>query len=143
MSGTKLPEVHRVRKELNPNLRPEKQHTMPQKGMTEKLHIGQGRAALRRRHAPDCINHPFGVTRRIPERSKMATGITNNPQHTSATCDRGINNDKSFSPHVLLYPLHKPLLKQHDMDKAIPKNNSDGINLDIEEKISISRGHHI
>ena len=36
MSGTKLPEVHGVRKELNPNLRPEKQHAMPKKGMTEK-----------------------------------------------------------------------------------------------------------
>ena len=43
-SGTKLPEVHRVRKELDPNLRPEKQHAMPKKGVTEKLHIGQGRA---------------------------------------------------------------------------------------------------
>ena len=30
-SGTKLLEVHRVRKELDPNLRPEKQHTMPKK----------------------------------------------------------------------------------------------------------------
>ena len=84
MSGTKLPEVHGVRKELNPNLRPEKQHAMPKKGMTEKPHIGQGRAGLRRKHAPDCIDQPFDVTRRIPERSKMATGITNNPQHTSA-----------------------------------------------------------
>ena len=41
MSSTKLPEVHRVRKELNPNLRQEKQHAMPKKGMTEKLRIGQ------------------------------------------------------------------------------------------------------
>ena len=31
MSSTKLPEVHGVRKELNPNLRPEKQHAMPKK----------------------------------------------------------------------------------------------------------------
>ena len=31
MSGTKLPEVHGVRKELNPNLRPEKQHAMSKK----------------------------------------------------------------------------------------------------------------
>ena len=35
MHGTKLPEVHRVRKELNPNLRPEKQHAMTKKGITE------------------------------------------------------------------------------------------------------------
>ena len=40
-SSTKLPEVHGVRKELNPNLRPEKQHAMPKRGMTEKPHIGQ------------------------------------------------------------------------------------------------------
>ena len=75
-SSTKLPEVHRVRKELNPNLRPEKQHTMPKKGMTERLHIGQGRAGLRRKHEPDHINQPSDVTRRIPERSKIATGKT-------------------------------------------------------------------
>ena len=56
MSGTKLPEVHGVRKELNPNLRPEKQHAMPKKGMTERTCIGQGRAGLRKKHEPDCIN---------------------------------------------------------------------------------------
>ena len=49
---------------------------MPKKGMTEKPHIGQGRAGLRRKHAPDCIDQPFDVTRKIPERSKTATGIT-------------------------------------------------------------------
>ena len=139
-SGTKLPEVHGVRKELNPNLRPEKQHATPKKGMTEKLHIGQGRAGLRRKHAPDGINQPFDVTRKIPERSTMATGITNNPQHTTATCDRGINNNKSFSPDVLLHPLHKPLLKWQDMEKAIPNNNSSGINLDIEENSPFQEG---
>ena len=85
MNGTKLPEVQGVRKELNPNLRPEKQHAMPKKGMTEKPCIGQGRAGLRRKHAPDGINQPFDVTRRIPERSKTVTGIKNNPQHTSTT----------------------------------------------------------
>ena len=30
-SSYKPPEVHGVRKELNPNLRPEKQHAMPKK----------------------------------------------------------------------------------------------------------------
>ena len=89
---------------------------------------------------PDCIDQPFDVTRKIPERSKMAIGITNNPQHTSATCYRGINNDKSFSPDVLLHPLHKPLLKWQDMDKAIPNNNSRGTNLDIEENSPFQEG---
>ena len=92
-SGTKLPEVHRIGKELNPNLRPEKQHAMPKKGVTERLHIGQRRAGLRRQQEPDHINQPSDVTRRISERSKIATGKTNNPQHTNAMCDRGINKD--------------------------------------------------
>ena len=140
MSGTKLPEVHRVRKELNPNLWPEKQHAMPNKGMTEKLHIGCGRAGLRRKHAPDCIDQPFDVTRRIPERSKMATGITNNPQHTNAMHDRGINNDKSFSTDVLLHPLHRPLLRQQNVEKAIPNNNSSSNNLDMEENSPFQEG---
>ena len=80
-SSTKLPEVHRLRMELNPNLRPEKQHTMPKKGITERLCIGQERAGLRRKHEPDHIDQPSDVTRRISERSKIATGKTNNPQH--------------------------------------------------------------
>ena len=76
-SGTKLLEVHRVRKVLDPNLRPEKQHAMPKKGVTEKPHIGQGRAGLRRK--PDCINQLADVTRGISERSKIATGKTKQP----------------------------------------------------------------
>ena len=140
--GTKLPEVHGVRKELNPNLRPEKQHAMPKNRMTERLHIGQGRAGLRRKHEPDCINEPSDVTRKISERSKIATGKTNNPQHTNAVCDRGINNDKSFSPDVLLHldPLHKPLLKQRNIDKVIPTNQNTDINLDIEENSPFQEG---
>ena len=101
--------------------------------MTQRSHIGQGRAGLRRKHMPDHIDQPFYVTRRIPERSQMATGITNNPQHTSAVHDRGINNDKSFSPDVLLCLLHRPLLREQNVEKVISKNNSSGNNLDIEE----------
>ena len=129
----KLLEVHGVRKELNPNLRPEKQHAMPRKGMTERLHLGQGRAGLRRKHEPDCINQPSDVTRRISERSKIVAGKTNNQQHTNSMHDRGINNDKSLPPDVLLHPdpLHKPLPKQQNIDKVIPINQNTSINLDI------------
>ena len=67
---------------------------MPKKGMTERPCIGQGKAGLRRKHEPDRIDQPSDVTRRISERSKIATGKTNNPQHTNAACDRRINNDK-------------------------------------------------
>ena len=101
--------------------------------MTEKPQVGQRRAGLRRKHAPDCINQPLDMTRRIPERPKMVTVITNNPQHTSATHDRGINNDKSLLPDVLLHPPHRSLLRQQNMEKVIPNNNNSGSNIDIEE----------
>ena len=46
-SGIKLPDVHGVSKNLNPNIQPEKQATRPLKGneiLQEKPRIGQGRA---------------------------------------------------------------------------------------------------
>ena len=91
---------------LDPNLRPEKQHAMPKRGITEELHIGQGRARLRRKPEPDPINQPSDVTKRISERSKIATGKTNSPQHTNGVHDRGINNDKSFPPDVYCTQIH-------------------------------------
>ena len=43
-SGIKLPEVHGMRKNLDPNLKLEGQHANPINGSVVKLHIGQGRA---------------------------------------------------------------------------------------------------
>ena len=140
MSSTKLPEVHRVKKVLDPNLKPEKQHAMSKKGVTEKPHIGQGRAGLRRKPEPDHIDQPSDVTRRISERSKIVTGKTNSPQYTYGMHDRGTNNDKSFSPDVLLHldPLHKPLPKQQNA--VSPINQNTGINLDIKENSPFQEG---
>ena len=42
--GIKLPEVHGMRKNLDPNLNPEIQHTFPKQGSMERPHVGQGRA---------------------------------------------------------------------------------------------------
>ena len=39
-------------KNLDPNIKPEKQHANPIKGSVEKPCIGQGRAGSRRRPAP-------------------------------------------------------------------------------------------
>ena len=50
-----------------------------QKGITEKLHIGQGRAGLRRKPEPDHINQPLDVTRKISEGSKIVTGKNKQP----------------------------------------------------------------
>ena len=113
-----------------------------QKGLTERPHVGQGRAGLRRKHEPDCIDQPSDVTRRISERSKIAIGKTKNPQHTNVTHDRGINNDKSFSLDVFLHPdpLCTLLLKQQNVDKLFPTNQDTSINLDIEENSPFQEG---
>ena len=70
MSGTTLPEVHGVRKKLDPNVRQEKQHVLPKKGVTERLRIGQDRAGLRRKPEADRITQSSDVTGRILERSQ-------------------------------------------------------------------------
>ena len=110
--------------------------------MTERLHIGQGRAGLRGKHEPDCIDQPSDVTRRISERSKIATGKTNIPHHTNTAHDRGLNNDKSFLPDVLLHPdpLHTPLPKHQNVDKLFPPNQDTSVNLDIEENSPFQEG---
>ena len=43
----KLPEVHGMRKNLDTNLKLERQHANPIKGNVTKLHIGQGRAGIK------------------------------------------------------------------------------------------------
>ena len=82
-SGTKLLEVHGVQKELDPNLRPEKQHAISKQGKFERLQMGQGRAGSRRRK-PDpinqAINQPLDVTQRIPRGTKVVTGKINSAQ---------------------------------------------------------------
>ena len=82
------------------------------------------------------------MTRRISERSKIATGKTNNPQHTNTTHDRGVKNDKSFSPDVLLHldPLCTPLPKHQNEDKLLPISQDTNINLDIEENSLFQEG---
>ena len=54
-SGIKLPEVCGMRKNLDPNVKPEKQHAIPKQGSAERPHTGQGRAGLRRKR-PEPIN---------------------------------------------------------------------------------------
>ena len=57
-SGIKLLEVHDVGKNLDPNLKPGKQHPIPKQGSMERSCIGQGRVESRRKR-PDPINQPI------------------------------------------------------------------------------------
>ena len=74
-SRIKLPEVHDVRKNLDPNIQPEKQNIRPLKGneiSQEKARIGQGRAGMTRRRVP-AINqtNTAETSKKIPEVSKI------------------------------------------------------------------------
>ena len=65
-------------KNLDPNIKPEKQHANPMKWGREKPHIGQGRAGLRRRSP---INQNIislsELSQKIPGEMKIETGKTN------------------------------------------------------------------
>ena len=50
-SRIKFPKVHAMGKNLDPNIKPEKQHANPIKGSVVKPHIGQGRAGLKRKRS--------------------------------------------------------------------------------------------
>ena len=122
MSGTKLPEVHGVQKGLDPNLRPEKQHTIPKQGKSERLQMGQGRAGSKRKK-PDpinqAINQPSDVTQENPGRTKIVTGKTNSIHSRNSASDRLINNNNPSMPDV---PLHLDLLLRAPKQQTIKQN---------------------
>ena len=94
-SGIKLPDVHGVRKNLDPNIKLERQHANPLKGSVVKLCIGQGRAGLKRKGSDpinQTINQPSGLSQKIPEETKIETGEANqvhskDPMHTKNNVD--------------------------------------------------------
>ena len=122
-SGIKLLEVHGMRKNLDPNLKPEKQHTLPKQGSLERPRIGQGRAGSKRKR-PDPINHAINqasnLSQEIPGRAKIETRKTNHVHSTDLTCsinnanDRMANNNPLI-PDVAFHPgpVYRPSLKPH------------------------------
>ena len=79
-SGIKFLEVHGIRKNLDSNILPGKQHANPIKSSTEKPHIGQGRAGMKRRR-PSPINQtiiqPSELSQKIPGATEIETRIAN------------------------------------------------------------------
>ena len=143
-SGTNLPEVHGVQKGLDPNLRPEKQHTIPKQGKSGMLQMGQGRAGSKRKK-PDPINQAINqtsdVTQEIPERTKIVTGKTNIIHSTNSASDR-LTNNNPFMPDV---PLHLDLLLGTPKQQLIKQNTqgispNPNINFDFEENSPFQEG---
>ena len=141
MSDAKLPEVHRVQKELDPNLRPEKQHATSKQGKFERLWMGQGRAGTKRRK-PDpinqAINQPSDVTQGIQRGTRIVTGKTSSAQGTNSAHDRLINNNNPFMPDIILH--QDPLLKSPKQQNTHETSHNPNINLDFEENSPFQEG---
>ena len=108
----KLPEVHGMRKNLDPSMKPERQHANPIKGSIVKLHIGHGRAGLKRKRS-DPINHtinqPSELSQKIPGKTEIETGKTNqahskDPMHIINNVDAGMTHTKPLIPDVPFCP---------------------------------------
>ena len=79
-SAIKLPEVHGMGKNLDPNIKLEKQHANPTISSVVKPCIRQGRAGLQRKRSDpinQAINQPSELSQKIPGETKIETGKTN------------------------------------------------------------------
>ena len=101
-----------MRKNLDTNLRPEKQHTLPKQGSLERLHVCQGRAESKRKR-PDSINHainqPSNLSQEIPRRTKIETRKSNymysaDPMHSINNADDRIANNNPLMPDAAFHP---------------------------------------
>ena len=69
-----------MRKNLDPNIKLERQHANPIKGSVVKPHIGQGRAGLKRKRSDPSnqpIYQPSELSQKIVGKTKIGTGKTN------------------------------------------------------------------
>ena len=135
---------------MNPNLRPEKQHTFPKQGNLERLHIGQGRARSKRKKSDpinQVINQPSNLSQEIPGGTKIETRKTNSMHTTNSMNDRLVNNNP-FMPDVpfhldpLLRPPKQPI-KQNmtcEQNSQNEQNIGPNINFDFKENSPFKEG---
>ena len=147
-------------KNLDPKIKPEKQHANPIKGTVEKPCIGQGRAGLRRKR-PDPINQtiipPSELSQKIPRETKIETRKTNHvhsadPMHSINNGDevmthtRPLISDVPFYPSPTYRPPPKPIQsnmpRSQESSQSSPssENISSDINLDFEEILPFQEG---
>ena len=151
-SGIKLLEVHGMRKNLDPNLKPEIQHTLPRQGSMERPCVGQGRAGSKRKKS-DPINHAINqasnLLQKIPGRTEIETRKTNHVHSTHNMNDKMANTnplipDGAFYPGPVYRPPSKPIIQnmthaQSSQGSNINNNNSD-INFDFKENSPFQEG---
>ena len=158
-SGIKLLKVHGMEKNLDPNLKPEKQHAIPKQRDMERPHVGQGRAGSRRKR-PDLItksiNQPSSFSQKIPGRTKIETGKTNHMHtkdltHSVNNTSGQMTNNNPLIPDVPFHlnPVYRPLPKPIKQDISYPQSSqsstsigdiSPNISFDFEENSPLQEG---
>ena len=159
-SGIQLPEVHGVRKNIDPNIKPEKQNANPIRGSVVKPHIGQGRAGLKRKRSDSInqkINPPLELSQKSPEETKIETGKTNqihfkDPMHTINNADEGMIHTRPLIPDVPFHPgptyrpppkpirSNMPRSQESSQSSSSVENINPDINLDFEESSPCQEG---
>ena len=148
--GIKLPEIHSMRKNFDPNIKLEKQHANAMKGSVLKPCIGQGRVGLKRKRSDpinQAINPPSELSQKIPGETKIETGKTNlvhskDPTHTLNNVDAGVMHTKPLIPDVPFHPGPRYRLPPKPIRSNIPLSQESSpsvdnikldVNLDFEE----------
>ena len=99
-------------KNLDPNIKPEKQHANPIKDSVVKPHIGQGKAGLKRKR-PDPINQtinpPSEMSQKTSGETKIGTGKTiqihsKDPMYSANNVDEGMTHTRPLIPDVPFHP---------------------------------------
>ena len=100
-------------KNLDPNIKPERQHANFKQGSVERPHTGQGRAGLRRKR-PDPITQTImqsskPVTENSRKDMKIETGKTNQEHsrdlmHSIDNANGWITDNKPLIPDVPFHP---------------------------------------
>ena len=148
-----------MRKNLDPNIKLEKQHVNPIKGSVVKPHIGQGSPGLKRKRSDPInqpINQPSELSQKITGKTKIETGKTNqahskDPTHIINNLDVGMTHTKPLIPDapfhpVMTYRTPKPIRsnmprgQESSQSSSSVENINPDINLDFEENSSSQEG---
>ena len=146
------------RKNLDPNLKPEKQHTLSKQGNLERPCLGQGRAGSKRKR-PDPINHAINqasnLSQEIPGRTKIETRKSNHvhstdPMHSINNANDKMANNNPLIPDIAFHagPVYRPPpkpIKQNmthvqSSQSSNVKNINPNINFDFEENSPFQEG---
>ena len=156
-SGIKLLEVHGVGKNLDPNLKAEKQHAIPKQASKERPFIGQGRAGSRGKR-PDPINQSINqasnLSQKIPGRTKIETRKTNHMHtkdlmHSINNANGKMTNNNLLIPDVPFHPgpVYRPPPKPIKQDASYPQSSQSSTdikninpNFDFEENSPLQEG---